>query len=395
LRCLLYSCRAKIAVSASAGGLLSNVSPVRGIKEQKRILIGTHSRSENLKGLTQALTTLGALALLWWLAVLSDRVSGWLTVAVVLLISLFTLRVFALMHECGHGSLFRSQWLNRAFGFLLGVTAGMPQYVWSQNHSFHHAHNGNWDKYRGPYTTLSVDEYAALTVTRQRMYRVKCSIACAPIAGFVYLIFNPRFNWLKGTIGLIGHIIAAKIAEPRKSMRAHAATFRTCYWKSAKEYRHMSYNNIVLLSTWVIMCAAIGTSLFFAIYLVSLSLAGAAGIVLFTVQHNFRHSYASDQARWDYDVGAIEGTSFLVLPPWLNWFTANIGYHHVHHLSAKIPNYRLIKCHDEYRHLFSDVTRLDLATVGDSLKCILWDTRAQQIISVAEYRQQLNDLRFG
>ena len=90
-----------------------------------------------------------------------------------LLISLFTLRVFALMHECGHGSLFRTQPLNRAFGFLLGVVSGMPQYVWSQHHNYHHANNGNWEKYRGPYTTLSVDEYAAMTDAQQRMYRAQ------------------------------------------------------------------------------------------------------------------------------------------------------------------------------------------------------------------------------
>jgi acyl-lipid omega-6 desaturase (Delta-12 desaturase) len=78
-----------------------------------------------------------------------------------------------------------------------------------------------------------------------------------------------------------------------------------------------------------------------------------------------------------------------VLPRWLNWFTANIGYHHVHHLSSRIPNYRLIRCHEEYQQLFTDVTRVKLWEVSSALKCILWDTRAQQIISVAEYRQQL------
>lgn len=367
------------------------MSSICCIKEQKRIIIRQYSKSSNLRGLTQVLTTFGALALLWWAAALSVGVSGWLTVLVVLLITLFTLRVFALMHECGHGSLFRTQGLNRAFGFLLGVTAGMPQYVWSQHHSYHHTHNGNWEKYRGPYTTLSVDEYAALTATQQRMYRCKCSIAGAPLAGFIYLIFNPRFTWLKGSIAFVAHIIREKIAQPDQSMKAHAASFRTPYWTSTKEYRHMFWNNVVLFSIWVLMCRALGTSLFFMICLTSLSLAGGAGIVLFTVQHNFRHSYASDGKHWDYDTGAIEGTSFLILPAWLNWFTANIAYHHVHHICAKIPNYRLVECHNEYRQLFSAVTRVKLAEVPGALKYILWDRRAQQIISVEEYRQQMNE----
>jgi hypothetical protein len=133
---------------------------------------------------------------------------------------------FALMHECGHGlALFRSPWLNRATGFLLGVLSGMPQYVWSQHHNYHHAHNGNWQKYRGPYTTLSVDEYAALTDVQQRMYRCKCSIAAAPVAGFIYLIVNPRLTWIKGSIGLVIHILRKKIAQPRLSVQKHAASF--------------------------------------------------------------------------------------------------------------------------------------------------------------------------
>jgi omega-6 fatty acid desaturase (delta-12 desaturase) len=366
------------------------VSSIRSIKEQKRAIIRRHTQADNVKAVMQVLTTLASLALLWWAALLSVHVSYWLTVAAVLLISLFTVRAFALMHECGHGSLFRTQWLNRAFGFLLGVVSGMPQYVWSQHHNFHHANNGNWEKYRGLYTTLSVDEYAAMTDSQQRMYRRKCSIATAPFAGLIYVIFNPRFTWLKGSIGLVSHIVKGKVAQPNLSLKAHAASFETRYWKSHKEYWHMFWNNAVLLGIWVLMCWAFGTVLFFTIYLISASLAGGAGIVLFTVQHNFEHSYASDGRYWDYDTGAIEGSSFLILPRWLNWFTANIAYHHIHHLSAGIPNYCLIGCHNEYRDLFSDVTRVKLSHIHKALKYILWDTRAQRIISVAEYRQQMN-----
>jgi len=368
------------------------VSSIRRIKEQKRAFIRRHTQADNVKALTQVVTTLVSLALIWWVALLSVDVSRWLTVAAVLLISLFTLRAFALMHECGHGSLFRTQWLNRAFGFLLGVVSGMPQYVWSQHHNYHHAHNGNWEKYRGLYTTLSVDEYAAMTDAQQRMYRRKCSIAVAPFAGLIYVIFNPRFTWLKGSIGFVWHIVKGKVAQPNLSIKAHAASFETRYWKSNKEYWHMFWNNVALLSLWVFMCWAFGTVRFFTIYLISTSLASGAGIILFTVQHNFAHSYASDTRHWDYDTGAIEGSSFLILPRWLNWFTANIAYHHIHHLSAKIPNYCLIRCHNENRQLFSDVTRAKLFRIHKALKYILWDTRAQQIISVAEYRQQMNQV---
>jgi acyl-lipid omega-6 desaturase (Delta-12 desaturase) len=358
------------------------------LREQKRALSRQYCRPSDLMGLVQVLTTLGALVCLWWLAILGAVGSHWLTLAAVAAICLFTLRVFALMHECGHGSLFRSPALNRAFGFLLGVAAGMPQYVWSQHHHYHHTHNGNWERYRGPYTTRSVDEYAAMSIGQKRFYRCKCSILMAPVVGFVYLIFNPRYTWLKGSIALMSHVLRSKVAQPEVSLRAHAATFSTRYWQSSREYWHMFWNNVVLLSIWALMCWACGTVLFFAVYVISVSLAGGAGVVLFTVQHNFEHAYASDAVNWEYDRGAIDGTSFLILPAFLNWFTANIGYHHIHHLFPGVPNYHLAKCHESHQHLFAEVRRLRLTDIRQSLKCILWDERAQRIITLAELRPQ-------
>lgn len=357
-----------------------------GFRRLKCAMIDQYGKSEDLKGLTQVFTTLVPFVLLWWAAIRLASVSLWLAAAPLPLIILLTVRAFGLMHECGHGSLFRSHRLNRSVGFALGIMSGMPQYVWSQHHNYHHAHNGNWDKYRGPYATLSVDEYAALTRARQRLYRYKCSVLAAPLAGFIYLIFNPRFSWLRGSIGLLIHTLRSKLSRPGISLHAHAATYQTRYWKSAREYRHMLANNLVLLSAWALMCFACGIAHFFSIYLLSVSIAGGAGIVLFTVQHNFKHAYASSGEHWDIDTGAIEGTSYLVLPRWLNWFTVNIGYHHIHHLSTGIPNYRLAACHDQYRHLFADVTRVRLCDVLGALRCILWDKRARRIISVAEYQ---------
>ena len=150
----------------------------------------------------------------------------------------------------------------------------------------------------------------------------------------------------------------------------------------------MFWNNAVLLSAWALMSWIVGPALFFAVYVTSTSLAGGAGLVLFTVQHNFEHSYASGDEGWDYVTAAIQGTSFLVLPRWLNWFTVDIAYHHIHHLSARIPNYCLAECHYENRDLFSDVTRIGLSGVPKALKYILWDTRHRRLISVAEYQRQ-------
>lgn len=364
----------------------SFVSSVTRIKQQKRTIIDQHTKPENLKGLAQVLTTFVPISALWGAAVWSADVSYALTAGITLLMSLFLLRAFVLMHECGHGSLFRTQPLNKAFGFVFGVVTGMPQYVWSEHHAFHHATNGNWDKYRGPLSTVSIDEYKRMTEKQQRAYRRGRNILLAPFAGFLYLIFNPRVTWLKGSIRLVAHIVKGKITQPRTPVKALAAEFQTPYWATRQEYWHMFWNNVVLLSLWALMSLAIGPVLFFAVYIVSVSLAGGAGIVLFAVQHNFEHAYASGSEGWDYDTAAMHGTSFLIFPRWLNWFTANIAYHHIHHLSARIPNYCLVKCHKEYEHLFADVTRIRLSHIPAALECILWDTRTRRIISVAEYQ---------
>jgi omega-6 fatty acid desaturase (delta-12 desaturase) len=363
------------------------VSSLDRVRQQRRGIVDRYSEAENLRGFVDVLTTLAPLCALWYGAVLAAGISYWLTAGVALVMSLFLLRVFVLMHECGHGSLFRTARLNRAFGFIFGVVSGMPQYVWSQHHAFHHATNGNWAKYRGPLAIVSVKEYAAMTDRQQRKYRRARSVWLAPFAGFLYFIFNPRLTWLKGSVQLVGHLLKSKIARPEIPIKAHAAEFKTPCWASAQEYWHMSWNNVVLLGAWALMSWILGPVLFFSVYIVSVSLAGGAGIALFTVQHNFEHSYASDNEDWDYVTAAIRGTSFLVLPAWLNWFTCNIAYHHIHHLSARIPNYRLAPCHAEHQDLFSEVTRIELSRIPEALKHILWDIGRRRIVSVAEYEQ--------
>ncbi|MDB5888087.1 MAG: fatty acid desaturase [Rhodocyclales bacterium] len=362
---------------------------VASLKGLQREIIDSHVKPDTFTGFVQVMTTLLPLAALWALTALYTDRSYWLTIAATALMSLFLMRVFVLMHECGHGSLFGDARLNKAFGFLFGVISGMPQHVWSQHHQQHHSTNGNWTSYRGPLNIVTVDDYAAMNAQQQRQYRNARSIWLAPVAGFLYVLFNPRVTWLRGSIGLISHVVKGKIARPEVSIKAHAATFKTRYWSSQQEFRHMLWNNLVLISLWVLMAWLVGPLLFFICYTISISLAGAAGILLFSVQHNFEHSYAGHNEDWDHTRAAIEGTSFLVLPRWLNWFTANIAYHHIHHLSARIPNYCLVACHDEYQHLFVGVTRIKLSEVPGALKHILWDQHARRIISVAEHQATL------
>ncbi|HSD39693.1 MAG TPA: fatty acid desaturase [Rhodocyclaceae bacterium] len=362
---------------------------IASLKELKSTIIDRHVRPDNLKGASQVLSTLLPLAALWYAVTWSAQVSWWLTAFIVIAMSLFLLRVFVLMHECGHRSMFRTIGLNKAFGFIFGVISGMPQQVWAQRHLQHHSTNGNWAQYRGPLNVIPADEYGAMTPRQQRKYRNARSIWLAPVAGFLYIVFNPRINWLKGSVSLMTHLIKSKIAQPGVSLKTHALGFKTPYWASAAEYRAMFWNNVVLIGLWAAMVLTTGSAFLLVCHVISMSLAGGAGILLFTVQHNFEHSYASHDEGWCYNRAALEGTSFLVLPGWLNWLTAHIAYHHIHHLSARIPNYCLVACHEEYKHLFAGVTRIRLSQIPRSLKCILWDTTARRIVSVAEYEQQV------
>jgi omega-6 fatty acid desaturase (delta-12 desaturase) len=363
-------------------------SATEQVKQQEWAVISQRYQADDARGFAQVLTTLGPLAVLWAAVAPSAGISLWLTAAVTLLMTLFLVRSFVLMHECGHGSLFRTAALNRALGFAFGVLSGMPQFVWAKHHAYHHATNGNWSKYRWPLNTRTVDEFRVMTGRQQRAYELARQIWMAPIGGFQYLILNPRYTWIMGSLGLIRHVLKGMLAQPGVSIRAHAAAFKTPYWNDAKEYWHMFWNNVVLLTIWVLMSLWLGPALFFSVYLASISLAGGAAILIFTVQHNFEHSYASDSESWDSDEAVLHGTSFLALPSWLNWFTANIAYHHIHHLSARIPNYRLAECHEEFRDLFTGVRRIGLFQVREALRHILWDTESRRIISVAEYRQR-------
>jgi len=353
----------------------SHVPAIGLLRERRRALIRSYSNANDRDGFRHVLVTVLPLAAVWWIAVWGLHVSLWITTAATLTISVLMMRIFSLMHDCGHGSLFRTQSINRAVGFLFGVATGMPQYVWSQHHRYHHQTNGNWEKYRGALSTLTVDEYEALSGLRRWVYRSSRHIAIMPLAGFIYLIFNPRFNWVKGNVSLLMHLLRGK----------DAATFETRYWKTFKEYRHQSANNIALAACGALMCWAIGPAAFFAIYLISISLAGGVGITLFTIQHNFAGAYASKDADWDIDEGTISGTSFLILPRWLNWATADIAYHHVHHLAASIPSYSLAACHTANAHLFTTVPRIALWQIPRNLKCLLWDPKSRSIISFSEY----------
>lgn len=350
-------------------------------------IIKKYSPKSNFKASLQFFNTLIPYFLLFYLAIESIKISYWLTAALLIPLSLFTVRIFMLMHDCGHMSLFKSRTFNAIGGFISGVFVGMPQYVWSQHHSYHHATNGNWEKYRGPLNILSVNQYKELSPAKQRSYRLSRNILLAPLGAFMYFIFNPRFNWMLGSLLFIINVSLRKIINFRLPLKTIIANYESKFWQSGKEYFHMSLNNIVLIGIWIVASWYFGIFEFLSIYIISLSFAGAAGLIIFTIQHNFEESYASDNEAWDYHKAAISGTSFLTFPKYINWFGLDIAYHHIHHVSASIPNYNLAKCHREYTDLFDDVTRIRLRDINKSFKYILWDEEKQKLTTINNYNQ--------
>jgi omega-6 fatty acid desaturase (delta-12 desaturase) len=355
------------------------------LKEQKNGLIAEYAKRSNIKAFVQTLTTILPYFVLFYLAIESLKVSYWLAAGFTLILTLFIIRVFVMLHDCGHNCLYVNPRENKIAGFIFGVLCGVPQYVWSKHHDYHHSTNGNWEKYRGPLAVLSVDQYADLNEKGKKSYANQRNLRLAPLAGFLYFIFNPRFTWMKGSIQFVVFFITQKFNNLSKPANEINAEFKTNYWNTWQEYRHMTANNLVLLPALILAASYFGTIEFFSIYIVALSLAGAIGIVLFTVQHNFEESYAASSEDWDYFTATLDGTSFLQLPKFLNWFTADIAYHHIHHLSARIPNYNLVKCHEQYKHLFDRVRYIKLSEIPSAFKFIIWDNHTSKIISVEQY----------
>ncbi len=361
------------------------MNAVDQVKAEKNNIVKEYTNRSNTKSAIQCLNTLVPYFALFYLALTTLSASVWLSALYMLPLSFFTVRIFMIMHDCGHKCLFRTQRLNTIFGFITGVIVGMPQYVWSQHHNFHHSTNGNWEKYRGPLDILSVDEYEKLSPGAQMRYRYGRNIFLAPVGAFMYFIFSPRFNWVLGSLIFLIDVTKFKMRNMQTPLKKIITNQESRYWSSGRQYLHMTLNNIVLLSIWLVASWHFGTSTFFTVYVISLSFAGAAGIIIFTIQHNFEGSYASDDEHWDYYQGAMKGTSFLTFPSVINWFGLNIAYHHIHHISAKIPNYNLARCHRQYEHLFTDVTRIRLRDIARAFKFILWDRKGQKIISFDQY----------
>lgn len=319
-------------------------------------VLAKYRQPDTARSLFELSVTIGPFVLFWALAWWAMGISYWLTLAISCVNAAFLLRLFTIQHDCGHGAFFESRTVSDWLGRVLGVLTLTPYDVWRRSHSIHHASAGNLGRRGiGDITTLTVAEYRALPVVRRMLYRLyRNPVVLFGIGpGYIFLLQN------RVPLGLTGHLK---------------------YWISA-----MTTNAAIL--------AALGLILYFGgwapillIFLPTSLLAATTGVWLFYVQHQFETTHWSEEQDWDLHTAALKGSSYYVLPPVLQWLSANIGIHHVHHLYSRIPFYRLPQVLRDHAEL-AGMNRMSIRESLRTVQLQLWDEHSGRLLSFAEARQ--------
>jgi len=330
----------------------------------------------------QIFSTILPIAVLWYLLPSLASISFLLIVPILILLVLFSSRCFSLMHDCGHLSLFRTQYLNHIIGFMLGVINAIPQHPWSRGHAYHHRHNGNWDLYRGPSALITSEEYNSYDNFKKFSYRLLRHPLMLLPGGFFYLIIKPRLALILGSFDFLIDSIRHVGKNGFSKWNLLISNHRSRNWYTASEFWHILGNNICVVALWLAMGSWLGLGLFWVSYSFVMTLSAAIMITFFFVQHNFEGSYAHTTEGWDSFEGDINGSSFLKLNPIFNWFSADIGYHNVHHLCEGIPNYNLRACHEANADLLKNVKVLKLSNIPECFKLILWNRDLKALVAI-------------
>lgn len=283
-------------------------------------------------------------------------VAWWATALMIPVIAGLQTRTFIFMHDCAHGSFLPWTKGNDAVGFITGVLTFTPYQAWRREHAIHHASSGDLDhRGWGDVTTLTVAEYQALS----RWGKIKYRLYRHPLVLFglgpLHLMVLQRFRFMP-----------SEAAGP-------------------KQLWNIWMTNAAMVGLGVIASMLLDWRVVWLIYVPAFYLAGAVGIWLFFVQHQFEEAYWERSKRWDYATAAITGSTHLKLPAVLNWFTGHIGLHHVHHLGPKIPNYRLKKAHEE-NPVFQEAPVITLKSAFKALRLALWDEERGRMIGFRELR---------
>lgn len=310
--------------------------------------IAIFEKSTTKDSVWQLINTIIPFIMLWFLAYQSLSISYIITFILTVAAAGFLVRIFIIFHDCCHHSFFKNRLANKMIGTITGVLTLFPYEQWAHDHSVHHATSSNLDKRGvGDLWILTVQEYRAASSWVKLGYRIYRNPFIMFVLGPIYqFLIKNRFN--------------------RKAARK-------------KERINTYITNLLIILLSGLLCLAIGWKAFLLVEGPIFLLSGSAGIWLFYVQHTFEDSYFEDNKDWDYVKAAVEGSSFYKLPKLLQWLTGNIGYHHVHHLSPRIPNYRLESAHNQTQ-LLQNVPTI---TLSESISCLrfhLWDDEMKKFV---------------
>jgi len=323
--------------------------------KQLRKAVSPFEKSKTKNSIWQLVNTMLPFFALWVLAYQSLTISYLLTLVFAIPAAGFLVRIFIIFHDCCHFSFFKNRRANKILGTITGILTLFPYNKWQHSHSVHHATSGNLDKRgTGDLWMMTVDEYIQASFFTKIKYRLYRNPFVMFVLGPIYefLIMN-RFN--------------------RKNARA-------------KERLNTYLINIILVGLIILFGTTLGWSAFLLVQLPIFLISGSMGVWLFYVQHTFEDTYFEEDKHWDYVKAAVEGSSFYKLPKWMQWLTGNIGYHHVHHLSPRVPNYLLEEVHMQTTPL-QNVPTITLATSLKSLKFRLWDEESKQFIAFYELKK--------
>ncbi len=328
-----------------------------------KAIVARYQKPSMGRAVWQIVNTLVPYVGLWYLMYLSLSISYWLVVPLALLTAAFMVRLFIIFHDCGHGSFFKSRVANHIVGAITGVLTFTPFYHWRWEHAVHHSSSGDLDRRgTGDVWTLTVQEYLESSRWKRFAYR----LARNP---FVLFVLAPLFLFL----------IWQRIPNPKSGGREQ----RSVYWTNL---------GILLMVGGLIWL--FGWKAYVVIQLLVTMTAGAAGVWLFYVQHQFEGVYWERGGDWDYATAALKGSSFYKLPKVLQWFSGNIGFHHIHHLSPRIPNYHLEKCH-KAEPLFQTVKPVTLFSSLKSFTFRLWDEQRRKLVGYGALRAIRRQQRQG
>lgn len=326
-------------------------------------IIKPYKKANHVKAIVQILNSFGPFIGLWILMYFSLDWSYWITLLLAFVNAFFLARIFIIQHDCGHQSFFQYKYLNNIVGWVSSFFSSIPYDYWARVHSYHHGHTGQLEhRDIGDINFLTVDEFRALPPYKKFFYRVfRSPIVLFFILPTIYLVW---------------------------ALRVQGISFKG--WRSTYISQHI--NNILLLLVFILFGAWLGWANFLLVHIPIVYCFGTIAFWFFYIQHQHENTYMQWTKNWDFLLAAIKGASFYNLPKLFHWLTGNIGFHHIHHLSSKIPNYNLQQCAKENPILQKYVLKLSFL---ESLKMVfnkLWDEEQQRMISFREY-YQLETLR--